>query len=65
MEIFEFSCFVFNAVVSQIDVDGIASSVDPDQTAPKEQSDLGLHSFLRPICPNILNCCRNCFFCRF
>ena len=27
---------------------GIANSVDPDQTAPFwEQSDLGLHSFLR------------------
>ena len=26
------------------DAGGIASSVDLDQTAPKEQSDLGLHS---------------------
>ena len=27
----------------------MTNSVDPDQTAPKEQSDLGLHCF-RPIC---------------
>ena len=25
------------------DVDGITNIVDPDQTAPKEQPDLGLH----------------------
>ena len=31
------------------DVDGMANSVEPDQTAPKpEQSDLGLHC-----CPNL------------
>ena len=35
------------------DADGMAKSVDPDQTAPREQSDLGLHCLLRPICPNI------------
>ena len=35
----------------QKDVNGIANSVDPDQTAPKEQSDLGLHCLPRPICP--------------
>ena len=29
-----------------------ANSVDPDQTAPEEQSDLGLHCLLRPICPS-------------
>ena len=34
------------------DVDGMANSVDPDQTAPKEQSDQGLHCFLRSSCPN-------------
>ena len=34
------------------DADGMANSVDPDQTAPKKQSDLGLHCLLRPICPN-------------
>ena len=33
------------------DTEGIANSVDPDQTAPKEQSDLGLHCLLRPVCP--------------
>ena len=27
------------------DEDGMANSVDPDQTALKEQSDLGLHFF--------------------
>ena len=36
--------------------DGIANSVEPDQTArsdcSKEQSILGLHCLLRPICPN-------------
>ena len=31
---------------------GIANSVDPDQTAHAEQSDLGLHCLFRPICPN-------------
>ena len=33
------------------DADGMANSVDPDQTASK-QSGLGLHCLLRPICPN-------------
>ena len=33
--------------------DGMANSVDPDQTAPKEQSDLGLLCFLRTVSPNI------------
>ena len=28
----------------------MANSVDPDQTAPKEQSDLGLHCLLRLLC---------------
>ena len=28
------------------DADGMTNSVDPDQTAPKEQSDLGLHCLL-------------------
>ena len=30
-------------------VDGMASSVDPNQTAPL--SDLGLHCFLKRVCP--------------
>ena len=30
---------------------GIANSEDPDQTAPEEQSDLGPHCLLRPVCP--------------
>ena len=35
----------------QNDANGIANSEDPDQTAPREQSDLGLHCLPRPICP--------------
>ena len=37
------------------DANGMANSVDLDQTAPlgKEQSDLDLHCLLRPNCPNI------------
>ena len=31
------------------DAEGVANSVDPDQTAPKEQS-LGLHCLPRPVC---------------
>ena len=27
----------------------MANSVDPDQTAPKEQSDLGLHCLYMPV----------------
>ena len=30
---------------------GMANSVDLDQTAPWEQSGLGLHSLLRSVCP--------------
>ena len=33
----------------------MANSVEPDQTAPEEQSDQGLHCLLRPICPNTKN----------
>ena len=36
--------------MSTNDADGMANSVDPDQTAP-EQSDLGLHCLPRHICP--------------
>ena len=36
-------------VMSPNDADGMANSVDPDQTAP--QSDLGLHYLPRPVCP--------------
>ena len=40
--------------MSPKDADGMANSVDPDQTAPREeQSDLGLHCLPRPICPKI------------
>ena len=38
-------------VFCQKDANGIANSEDPDQTAPEEQSDLGLHCLPRPICP--------------
>ena len=32
-------------------VDRLANSAEPDQTAPLEQSDLGLHCLHRPVCP--------------
>ena len=32
--------------------DGMANSETYDQTAPEEQSGLGLHCLLRPFCPN-------------
>ena len=32
--------------------DRLANSADPDQTAPKEQSDLGLHCLPTHFCPN-------------
>ena len=38
---------LYQRVMHPKDVDGIANSVDPDQTAP----DLGLHCLLRPVCP--------------
>ena len=41
-----------SAVLHPTDADGMANSANPDQTAPKEQSDLGLHCWLRSICPN-------------
>ena len=31
-------------------VDQMANSADPDQIALKDQSDLGLHCLLKPIC---------------
>ena len=37
--------------MSPNDADGMANSVDPDQTAPLEESDLGLHCLPRHICP--------------
>ena len=33
------------------DANGLVNSGDPDQTALQEQSDLGLHYLLKPICP--------------
>ena len=32
---------------------GMANSVDPDQTAPQEQSDLGLHCLQMPFCKTL------------
>ena len=32
---------------------GMANSVDPDQTAPKEQSDLGLHCLRMTFCQTL------------
>ena len=39
------------SVFRQKDANGIANSEDPNQTAPQEQSDLGLHCLPRPVCP--------------
>ena len=39
--------WLYRRVMSPNDADGMANSVDPDQTAP----DLGLHCFSRPVCP--------------
>ena len=44
MEEFSF----YSVVVHPKDAYGMAVSVDPDQTAPWEQFDLGLHCLLRP-----------------
>ena len=42
-------------VFRQKDANGLANSEDPDQTAPPEQSNLGLHCLPRPICPKTLD----------
>ena len=42
----------YSAILRSKDSDRITNRVDTDQT---EQSDLGLHCLLRPICPNISN----------
>ena len=44
------------------DVERMANSVDPDQTAPLEQSDQNLHCLLRHTCPNIENFYGSCIF---
>ena len=41
----------YNAIMCCKDADRMAYSVGPGQTAPEEQSDLGLHSLPRLICP--------------
>ena len=47
--------WIFHGVMHLNDADGMANSVEPDQTAPlgAVQSDLGLHCLLRPVCPKI------------
>ena len=42
-------------VFRQKNANEIANSEDADQTAPLEQSDLGLHCLPRPICPKTLD----------
>ena len=42
----------YHRVMHPKDADRMANSVDPDQTAPKELSDLGQHCLPRPACPN-------------
>ena len=43
----------YSAVLCSKDADRITNGEDPDQMLHEEQSDLGLHCLLRPICPNI------------
>ena len=35
-------------------LNGMANSVDPDQTVPLEQSDLGLHCLHMPFCQTLV-----------
>ena len=42
----------YNTIILPKDVYEMVNSADPDQTAPLEQSDQGLHCLLKPICPN-------------
>ena len=42
-----------NAVMRSIEVDGMQNSDDPDQMAPQEPSDLGLHCLISQVCPNL------------
>ena len=41
--------WLYHRVMSPNDADGMANSIDPDQTAP-QQADLGLHCLPRHIC---------------
>ena len=41
--------FAFSSFMHPKDADGMENSVDPDQTAPKGQSDLSLHCLHKPI----------------
>ena len=43
---------IFQCINSSVNANGIAKSVEPNQTAPREQFDLGLHCLLRAICPD-------------
>ena len=40
---------VLEQIISPKDADGMANIVDPDQIAPEEQSDLGIHCLLRQV----------------
>ena len=42
----------YNEVIHPKDADGMAYSVDRDQTAPKEQSDLSRHCLCQPVLDN-------------
>ena len=41
-----------NAAMCPKDAPGMENSVDSDQSAPYQQSDLGLHCLLKHVCPN-------------
>ena len=43
----------YNIVMQPRDTAGMAKFVDSDQTASKEQPDLGLLCLLKPTCPSI------------
>ena len=49
-----FNCYFTVGGWGQVVTGRMANRADPDQTAPKEQSDLGLHCLLSHSCPNIL-----------
>ena len=47
--------WLYHRVMSPNDADGMANSVDPDQTVPLFQSDLGLHCLPMHISPKTLD----------
>ena len=54
--------WLYHRVTSPKDAEGIANSVDPDQTAPLG-ADLGLHCLPRPVCPKKLRIITVVSFC--